>query len=114
MKTNNPHNIQVGQTIYSISKRTGKIETDEVTSVGRQYFYVNKTKVHFDTLRSVGDWPIQFYLTEQEILDMWERSRLKRFIQDELYMCGDKRFTLDQLRRIKDIINEKTENDATK
>ncbi|MFO1442872.1 hypothetical protein KDN24_06540 [Bacillus sp. Bva_UNVM-123] len=85
--------------------------------VGRKYFFVGSegainqrwmTKFNIEDLRQVteysDDW--ELYFSEQEILNDEEIEKLSKDIRLKFGSYGKLGLTLDQLRRIKQIISE--------
>ena len=102
--------IEVGQTVY-LNEKAGPQPT-KVLKVGKKYFQIDApgyyhTQFFIETLLSNTDYgcPERIYLDKQELLDANEAAKLK----DEL--VGTYRYfdglNLDQLKRIKSIIEEK-------
>jgi hypothetical protein len=102
--------IEVGQTVYLYREQQPK--PTKVVSVGKKYFQIDdpwfrRTQFFIDTLLSNTECgsPDQIYLDKQELLDEIEMNKLKsELIQSCRYFDN---FNLDQLRRIKSIIEEK-------
>ena len=99
--------IRVGQIVYSVNRRN--IEEHIVSYVGNKYFEIKdmpNKKILIDTMRdkiNVGmGYSIQTYLTKQEIVDMLQRY----VIEINLKYFNYSQLTLDQLKRIKGIIDE--------
>lgn len=85
----------------------------KVIKVGNKYFEVEQTygrqvKYELETLRESGDTNYRniVYLSEQDILDEKEFNSLSKIIRDKIDRYGKLPFTLDQLRRINNILNE--------
>lgn len=92
----------------------------EVTKVGRKYITVkfnNWQEYQFDiefdyrNKYTAGGADYQLYLSKQEVVNEKESNNLYKYIQTEFngYSGNKGKFTLDQLRRIMDIINENKE-----
>lgn len=82
-----------------------------ITKIGRKYFEVDAARdVRFDieTLRDTRDANYKYllYLTLQEILDEREQAQLQDKIGKAFSWMSIKRHSLDQLRRINQIIEE--------
>lgn len=84
-----------------------------ITKIGRKYFeveqpYGNPIKYEIETLVESGDtsYRNRIYLREQDILDEKEFNSLSKTIRDGIDRYGKLPFTLDQLRRINNILNE--------
>jgi len=109
--------MQVGQKVYlepigDQSRISSEILECEVLKVGRKFIYINagrrEMKFHTDTLRQVTryspDWQIRFSL--QEIEDEKEFNNLHSQLESAFRYGSRDKFTLDQLRQIKRIIDE--------
>jgi hypothetical protein len=90
------------------------IEEYQIVKIGRKYFEVSKEnsswtiKFHIDGKRQVTDYTPDWslYFSKQEILDEQEVSKLTGSIKKVFDTYGKVNLTLDQLRRINEIINE--------
>lgn len=122
MEVHNKMKPEVGTTVYL--KAVGnnarydkevRIEEYKITKVGRKFFEVNDNekykplKFHIEDLSQemggyIADWQLYFY--RQDILDEEESEKLNRDIKTAFGSYGGSRFTLDQLRRLKEIISE--------
>ena len=113
--------LTVGKKVYlkpaGNNARYGKKEPVEsvIEKVGRKYFYVlpvdnerYAVKFYLSNLREVTDYSPgwEFYFSLQEILDDQERHKLSKEIHEIFDYHPRRRLTLDQLRRIKAIIDE--------
>lgn len=109
--------IEVGTKLYlkpvNNMARYGKVEIKEVevTKVGRKYFEVDgfsRTKFAIEGLKQFTkyspDWEV--YFSKQDILDETEHENLTGEIKSVFKPYGKIDLTLDQLRRIKEIITE--------
>lgn len=86
----------------------------EIVKVGRKYFTVSRngyeTKYSIEDFSEVtnycSDWA--FYFSKQDIIDEMEIGRLESIIRDRFSRYGknSSKLTLEQLRRINDIISE--------
>lgn len=88
------------------------IETDTVEKVGKKYFYLKnypRYKFEFDTMCNVSNcsssWRV--YLSMQEMYDEKEFNKLKQEIRNVFGSYGKLSLPLDQLRKIKAIIDAK-------
>lgn len=90
------------------------VEEYVVGKIGKKYFEVNNAsngnhsiKFRLDGLRQHTDYEPDWalYFSMQEILDEEESERLNRKIREK-FSYGKIDLTLDQLRRISQIINE--------
>jgi len=91
------------------------IET-EIVSIGRKYVTINyggKIKFELDNKHSGGyaehtNYCCDYYMYEskQEILDMLELKDLRKKIESCFSSYSRKEFSLDQLRRIMEIVGE--------
>ena len=90
------------------------IHEAEIIKVGRKYFTIKKgvleVKYDLKDLTEVtdycSDW--KFYFTKEEVLEEIEIERLEWNIKGRFsgYGTNSSKLSLDQLRRIMDIINE--------
>lgn len=132
----NIKDFKVGQKVYvelTGNASRGKtaeecIEEWEITSVGRKYIEAGRIdkkrggvwgKHLFEYKENYGrfvektNYCIDYalYLTRQEIEDKQEKSRIFKEVSEVFRGFGAERnITLEQLRRIKKILNEETEN----
>ena len=106
--------MEVGQTVYlkGNSRRNEKgIREEVISKVGRKYIYVgsgySEIKFHIGSLRQVTEYSPSWYLylSKQDIINEEEFNKLSSEIR-ELFVYCKINLTLDQLRRIKDIISE--------
>jgi hypothetical protein len=102
--------IEVGQTVY-LNEKAGPQPT-KVIVVGKKYFQIDdpgfiRTQFFIETLLSNTNYgsPERIYLNRQELLDANEAVKL-RDVLIKTYRYFDN-LTLDQLKRIKSIIEEK-------
>lgn len=119
--------FKVGQTVYVEligNASRGKtpeecIEEWKITSVGRKYIKANKTdnfwqEVVFEQRERDGRFAEKtnyspdyaLYLTRREIEEKHEKTRLYREIENVFCGYNHKKLTLEQLRRIKGILEE--------
>ncbi|MGG3890312.1 hypothetical protein [Metabacillus fastidiosus] len=115
--------IIVGEKVYlkpvNNAARGGNKEIREeyIIKIGRKYFFVGKegetnerlmVKFNIDDLRQVTDYSPNWiiYFSKQEILDTEESIKLTREIKEKFNTWGNVGLSLDQLKRIKDIISE--------
>ena len=107
--------IQVGQTIWLRRASThGTREPIEavVETVGKKYFTLvdrPREKYDLETLKQVVDsnYKNVVYLSLQTILDEDEFAKLSDEVRKPFQYYGNPKLTLDQLRRIKAILDEK-------
>lgn len=117
--------LQVGDTVYL--KAVGnnarydkkiRIEEYKIVKIGRKYFEVNDDtrykplKFRIEDMKQetggyIADW--ELYFSHQEILDEEESKNLSWEIKNIFSGYGEVDLTLEQLRRIRDIINENKE-----
>lgn len=111
--------IKVGDTVY-FTGGYSKIATEDgigigtVDKVGNKYFYYKHggrdVKVERETGADATDgtstYRIYTYKHKQPILDERERNALVCIIRTAFPSYGMKEYTLDQLRRIKAILDE--------
>jgi hypothetical protein len=119
----NKEQLTLGQKVYlkpvNNAARYGNKEIKEQTilKIGRKYFLVGAegqtnerwmTKFSIEDLREVSDYSpdYELYFSKQEILDEEESNDIVRDIRLKFGSYGKINLTLDQLRRIKAIINE--------
>jgi len=104
-------NLKVGQVVYLKKSRIRQSQVIEakITSVGRKYFTVEqgffKTRLFIDGMCEVNcsGHPWNAYLSMKEVEEEDERRSLGNF----LYHTAEySRLSLDQLRRIKAILEE--------
>ena len=119
--------FKVGQTVYvrlygnaAEGKSEDKIiEEWIVTKVGKKYLYAKpkegwgrdvifEKRRYDDNFVNKTEYSISYviYLDKQDILDEMEYFKLSSFIENE-FRYSQKQYSLDQLRRIKAIIDEK-------
>lgn len=92
----------------------GKISNQQegiVTKVGRKYFHVKpeiggNMKFGLHNFREISDYQPEYrvFLTKQDMDEFAERYILDKNIREAFYLKTN--YTLDQLRRIKQIIDE--------
>lgn len=97
------------QLILVYDQSVATVET--VEKVGRKYFYLsNFPGMQFDieTLREVTDYMSDYtcYLSHQDYQDSTEQASLKHDVLKYFRNSTGAEFSLDQLRRIYDIIRE--------
>ncbi|WP_243208153.1 MULTISPECIES: PolC-type DNA polymerase III N-terminal domain-containing protein [unclassified Paenibacillus] len=89
------------------------IKESEITRIGRKYFEVQlgtkPIKFNIESYRQENggysaDWKLYFSI--QEILDEQEFEKLEKGIKSKFDTFGKLDLTLDQLRRINEIISE--------
>lgn len=109
------HEIAVGQPMYYFLRGDNSAPTEtEVISVGRKYFEVNhfpRDKFFIDSLRSNNEvgCPIQLYPSIQAIEDKREHNALSRELRQLFGQYGSIPYSLDTLRKVKEIIGTNTE-----
>ncbi len=107
--------IVLGQKLYAGNwsrNEVSQITEYIVSKIGKKYFFVEdneRLKFDIETLKhtdkNYSQYNVQLYLTEQEIKDKNEMNVLRnKFILASRRKPED--FSLDQLRRIIDIIDE--------
>lgn len=110
----NKHNIQVGQKVWVVDRYRRSAKASEpqevvVTAVGRKYFSLENIRGNFDleTLKLVSQYSssLTIYLSLQQLEDENEIAELSRSIRASFGQYGNLPFTLDQLRKIAEIIN---------
>lgn len=107
--------LYIGRIVYlkpinnNARKGNKKIEECKIEKIGRKYFEVDYRSLRFtiDNLEHATeyskDWKL--HLSEQDILDEYEKNDLNNQIEN-VFRYGSK-LSLDKLRRIKMIIDEK-------
>ncbi len=97
--------LHPGQILYDYS-----LQEFKVSKVGHKYFECENTKHRFviETLRSCSAYrSTQLYESRQPILDIKEKEQLESEIRAVLKPYGGTNLTIEQLRKISLIINEK-------
>jgi hypothetical protein len=113
----NKDKLSVGQKVYlkpiNNAARGGNKEIleAEIVKVGRKYFELNRgliKKYSMENLEQVTEYTPDYklYFSKQDILDEYETNSLYSEIESKFGAWAKKDLTLDQLRRIKAIINE--------
>jgi hypothetical protein len=107
--------LQIGQTVYLKPQgnraRGGnkEITTDRISSIGKQYFYLEKekNKVSIETGLENSQYTADFrvYLSKQEIQDEYEANRLVYEIRDRIGQYGETKIPLYKLKKIIEILN---------
>lgn len=114
--------LQVGMTVFlapigNQARRSSEIETRIVKRIGRKYFEVWDGKHEYSTVKFylenfqqenggyIANWSI--YKSEQEILDAREMNSLNHFFKYGIFGgYTNSELSLDQLRRMKEIVEE--------
>ena len=112
--------LHVGQKLWMVISRPHhkNVEPVEVviSKVGKKYFELedyHRDKFDIETLRSVNEtnYKNQCYFTLQEILDNREFNRISEQLKNIFVGYNEPKLTLEQLRKIKDVIEgEKTKD----
>jgi len=120
---------EVGQTIYSLNIGNAARWTEQkltpvvVTKVGRKYFYISdpdKTddvqlfeKVHLSNWVQATDYSecFRLYETVQAYSDEKERKEIIKIIRKSFDLYKKQKFTLEQLRAIREIIEGDSEGE---
>ncbi len=112
---------QIGQKVYlkpiNDTARGGNKEIKErkILRIGRKYLEVwngeylhSAKKFHLDTLKEASDYSpdYQLYFSRQDIVNEEEAEELVKVIRNILGNWGKPELSLDQLRRIHEIIKE--------
>lgn len=111
---------KVGQILYSLNVenaargREQVLTPVKVVKVGRKYFTCKengspwKTQYHIDGWREKTDYPpnSKLYRNPQEWEDEKQSDTLLNGIRIAFRLWSGKKYTLDQLRRIKEIMEE--------
>jgi hypothetical protein len=113
--------MQIGQTVYlrptgnTLRSRGSEIEEQIIKTVGRKYITTwdgyneyTERQFHIDTLREKTEYCVNWVLffSKQDILDEDETNALHGEIRQAFNGYGKSIFSLDQLRRIAEIIRE--------
>lgn len=102
----NPHNLKVGQEVFSENKEG--IHSHRITSIGKKYFYITgsspKANYSLETLKyenkNFTQFNKQLYLSKQEIEDKNELYENTVKIANYFDIWRRKPITLDQTRQI--------------
>jgi len=107
----------VGQTIWIVPSHYYRSDNKEpkevvISKVGRKYFELegyNRSKFNIETLQEENEtnYKSQCYLTLQEILDEREIEKLTSQLKNIFGTYGKLDLTLEQLRKITDIVGGK-------
>jgi len=110
--------LEIGQKVFvkRLDPRYGRDEKTTITEaiiekIGKKYFYLKEywnTKFSITEMRDISNYTSVYavYLSEQEIKDEKEYFEKMKFLRDTFdYRRGKKDFTLNQLKKICDIIN---------
>lgn len=113
------HNLTIGQTIYWVSskyidrERVTKIKESKIATIGHKFFTLEDSRSKFSILE-MRRYDSQFnqneyrvYTSIQEIEDEREKGELIGFLHTMFSGNNRSKLSLDQLRRIKQIIDEK-------
>ena len=102
----------VGQELWLVDRWGGQAMACTVSSVGRKYFKVSgwcgtdRTRFFNETWNRDTGRACDLYESEQEYLEEREARDLRAFVSDRCTGYGLRGLTLDQLRRIKAIVEE--------
>lgn len=102
-------NLQAGDTVYQ-GVDSDSIRELIVERVGRKFFYVKYgAKYALETMTLVSDYGNKptCYSTLQELLDIFEGDELRKTFRTVFTEYGPFPYSLDQMRRIKAILDEK-------
>ncbi len=117
--------FSVGTTAYAISDKhgNGNYEMSEyrVTSVGRKYVTVTGMALSVSAFRfgisaasneylaEIMDygWPKKLFPTKKKAEEYIEKENLRKWLDDAFMYPKAKEYSLDQLRRVKAILEEK-------
>jgi hypothetical protein len=107
--------LEIGQTLYrEIHYRNDApyIKQVKITSIGRKYFYVDSDERHpieinsmTYTSKNYSQHNFTLRLTENEILECWEKNKLCEKLRKLFAYFSKPDLTLDQLRQIDKIID---------
>ncbi|MGD6876855.1 hypothetical protein [Bacillus infantis] len=110
--------FEAGQTVYgkpgvNTARYNKAIQVGKIEKVGRKYLEVsfggyNKYKYYKEDLKQVTEYATDYYLylSKQDILDEEESELLVNDFRKMFGGYGKVDLTLDQLRRIKEIVSE--------
>jgi len=104
-----PMAIKVGDIVFQGKDSISIVEL-RVEKVGRKFFYLQRgSKYDLETMTRVADWGEKptCYTTRKALLEVFERNDLRNTFQDVFGGYGSLPYSLDQMRRIKTIIDEK-------
>jgi hypothetical protein len=112
--------LEVGQQVFlkavgnnARGRKEVFIREETISKVGRKYFEVGNgyrpLKFHIEDLSQemggyIADWTL--YLSKQDILDEDESNDLHSDIRTAFSGYGKSKYTLEQLRKIKAIVDE--------
>ena len=110
----------VGETVYlktvgNAARGGVSIKETRIVSVGRKYFEVGEEKggrfnikFHLEDNRQFTDYSAdwEIYFSRQEIYDEEESEKIESELRMKFGSWGKTDLSLDQLRRIKEIVNE--------
>lgn len=97
-----------GDLLYKIVKN--KIVFSEIDEIGRKTILIDNKKVNKNTLYYINkNYPqnnIQYYKTEQDAFDVIEKNNLCNYLCDKLQYYNIKNYSLEQLKKMLQIIEE--------
>lgn len=117
--------FSVGAIAYAVTKKNGngnpEISEYRVTSVGRKYVTVTGMALSVSTFRfgvSTASneylaeavdygWPKKLFPTKEKAEGYIEKENLRKWLDDAFMYPKAKEYTLDQLRRVRAILEEK-------
>ena len=121
------NNFSVGTTAYAVTEKNGngnpEMSEYRVISVGRKYVTVTGMALSVSTFRfgvsaasneylaEVVDygWSKKIFPTKEKAEEYIEKENLRIWVDKALMYSKSKEYTLDQLRRVKVILEEKKE-----
>lgn len=105
--------LQVGQTLYWYGSFSGRgndysIREQIIEKVGKKYITTPNFTIEMSTMRNKSNYrSFQFYTDKQVIVDELKFAALYKEIKDAFGSYDGSKYTLSQLQRISEIINEK-------
>lgn len=109
--------FKVGETAYVLRtyNREDRLHPAEVVAIGRKYITVKKhgwvlkfTENPYYDYALVGDGHLLF-LSEQGYKDYTEQLDLEKWLRNNVQGYGRSRYSLEQLRKVKEILEGKNE-----
>lgn len=102
--------MKVGDIVYLGETDRKGIEEDKIKKIGIKYIELENSRSKFiiDGLIENSKYGIvrKIYLSKQELEDIQELNFIAKYIRKLFIGHGTPSFTLDQLRRINNILNE--------
>lgn len=104
--------LQVGQKLYWYGSFSGRgndysIREQIIEKVGKKYITTPNFTIDMSTMRNKSNYrSFQFYTDKQVIVDELKAAALYKEIRKAFDVFGAEKYTLSQLQRISEIINE--------